>query len=85
MPKNPTELEAAMLDIENWSKAPGIVHEMAEMSSRGGVFTGIAWDDYYGWTILVRDPNARIGWCERNLPEQPGSEDIDYADDFWNE
>lgn len=73
------ELEASMLDADRWSLAPHIVREMAEISSKEGVFTGIAWDDFYGWTILVREPlwkePPRIAWCERNFPSEPDSDE----------
>lgn len=66
--KTPAELEKQMLDVENWHRAPHPIYEIAEVASKEGVFTGIAWDDYYGWTILQRDNTGpRIAWSERNF------------------
>ena len=66
------ELEQQMIHPQQWHLAPHPIHQIAEECAKEGVFTGIAYDDYYGWVILQRDDNGtpRVAWTQHHFKEE---------------
>jgi hypothetical protein len=82
--KSPLELQSQMIHPQQWHLAPKPVCEIAEECAKEGVFTGVAWDEYFGWVILQMDDNyknQRIAWTERNYPHQPTIDILDEDDE----